>query len=43
MRWQPVETVGLGEAYWATGAGDALATALAVEGTLVHLSVSMPG
>ena len=42
MRWNQVETVGLGEAYRATGDGDALATALVMDGTLVHLGVSMP-
>jgi len=43
MRWQPVETVGLGEAYRAAGDGGSLATALVAGDTLVHLSVSMQG
>jgi len=42
VRWQPAETAGLGEAYRAAGAGNTLAMALAVEDTLVHLSLSIP-
>jgi hypothetical protein len=43
VRWQQVTSVGLGRAFQATGDGDSRATALVVDGTLVHLSVSMPG
>jgi hypothetical protein len=38
-RWQQVETVGLGEAYRATG--EAIATALVVDDVPIHVSVSM--
>jgi hypothetical protein len=37
-----VATVGLGEAYRATGDDGTLASALLVDGALVHLSMSMP-
>jgi hypothetical protein len=42
MSWRRVETVGLGETYWATGEDESLTTALVMDGTLVHLSVSIP-
>ena len=36
------EPVGLGEAYRAQDDDDILATALVVDGTLIHLGMSMP-
>ena len=42
MRWQRVESVGIGEAYHARGDDDSLATALVVDGVPIHVSVSMP-
>ena len=42
MRWQQVETVGLGKSYRAVGDDGSLATALVAEGTLVHLGMSLP-
>ena len=42
VRWQRVESVGLGETYRATEDDDSLAMALVVDGTLLHLSLSMP-
>jgi hypothetical protein len=41
MEWQQVNSVGLGERYLAQDDGT-LATALVVDGTLLHLSVSVP-
>jgi hypothetical protein len=41
-RWRQVETVGLGEAYRAQDDDGTLATALVKDGTLLHLSLSMP-
>ena len=40
--WKQVESVGLGEAYRATGDDGSLATALVVNGLPIHLSVTMP-
>ena len=42
VRWQQVEPVGLGEAYRASDGDGSLPTALVKDGTLVHLSLSMP-
>jgi hypothetical protein len=41
MRWQRVESVGLGESFIARH-DDTLATALVVDGVPIHISVSMP-
>jgi hypothetical protein len=41
MRWERTDSAGLGELYLAQD-GEMLATALVVDGTLLHLSVSMP-
>jgi hypothetical protein len=41
MRWQQVDPIGLGEKYRAHDDGN-IATALVVDSTLLHLSVSMP-
>jgi hypothetical protein len=41
-RWQQVESVGLGEAFRATGDDGSLAAVLVADGTLLHLSVSVP-
>ena len=38
--WQRAATVGLGESYHARGKCNTLATALVVDGTLLHLSMS---
>ncbi len=44
MKWRQVEpVVGLGESYRARDNDDTLATALVKDGTLVHLSMSVPG
>jgi hypothetical protein len=42
MRWERINSVGLGEAYRAPNNENELATALVVDGTLLHLSVSVP-
>ena len=43
MRWQQVEPViGLGESYRARGDDGSLMTALVVEGSVIHLSISAP-
>jgi hypothetical protein len=42
MRWQEAATVGLGTAYRGVGGDGSLATALVVDGTLLHLSLSIP-
>ena len=43
MRWQKIEpVVGLGESYQARGNDDTLATALVLNDSIVHLSMSMP-
>ena len=42
MRWQQVDSVGLGEAYRGRDDDDILASALVTGDTLIHLSVSMP-
>jgi hypothetical protein len=41
-RWNQVETVGVGEAFRATGDDGSLAAALVVDGVPIHVSVSMP-
>ena len=41
MRWERVDSVGLGEQYRGHDDG-MLATALVVEGVLLHASMSMP-
>jgi hypothetical protein len=41
-RWQRGKSVGLGEAYRATGDDDTLATALVMDGVPIHVSMSMP-
>jgi hypothetical protein len=42
MVWRRVESVGIGEAYRATGSDGTLASALVVNGTPIHVSMSMP-
>jgi hypothetical protein len=42
MGWQRVETVGSGETYRAHGDDGAISSALVKDGTLIHLSMSMP-
>jgi hypothetical protein len=42
MLWRKVAAVGLGETYRATGDDGILATAITMNGTLIHLSMSMP-
>ena len=42
MRWQQMESVALGELYRATGDDGSLATALVVDGSLLHVSMSAP-
>jgi hypothetical protein len=42
VRWQQADSVGLGEAYRARGEDDTLATALVMDGTLIHFGMSMP-
>ncbi len=41
VRWQQADPVGLGKAYRAQDE-DILATALVMDGTLIHLGMSMP-
>ena len=43
LNFQPVQQVGLGEAYQCRGADGVLGAALVVHGVPVHLSVSFPG
>jgi hypothetical protein len=42
MRWRKVDSVALGETFRARGDDGTLATALVADGTLLHLSLSMP-
>ena len=42
MSWRRVESVGLGEAFIARGDDGTLATALVLDDTPIHISVSMP-